>query len=527
MTRARPVWFPLLAYLTIGNLPGSTEIPFIKLRWQTAVLGVLCYCLTYPARYYFRFTHVLGRQTGRIVFSNGYSEKSPSMDFFRRNSARLRRKTSCSRHPAKSRAYFSRYAIAFLATFCGIWPGALRAEKLQAVPLSGAGDYEFLFFAAERKPEVDALTRRFREFDPELQALHEQLKKAEEEIVAIKAKAPGKKKQRIEWSAIEGVTGYSVKLFDAQKKLIDTQSTEDNNFSAELEAGEYFFQVAAVTKYKTGAYSRLTAFKVTRGKPGAEQLAAEEKAESLREKIKIQRSIRGEYLKTLRSSAVGNAAANDAVADVQPPATAAVFIAINKKTEPYAMSHVSIIPGRSLSAVAAAASDRSVQGSAPPVSYIWGAGVFAGPQDSGTDPNKNPYFRWNFGVEAFVRQDKAYWGFLRPQLKMQAAYSPAKSMVFDSLIFANLYPGIYYPMRLSERFTLVGSLGTGVNFFMVLSSSGSGTVLQWGVMPALEVQYHFTENMSAYAGGAINFTYDTTGQFLKFVPFNLGVTRRF
>lgn len=404
-------------------------------------------------------------------------------------------------------------------------PGAaLNAESLNAIPLSGAGDYEFLFFSAEKKTEIEGLTKRFAELTPELSSLQTELKKAEDEIGALSAKGPAKKSARLEWSPIEEVTGYSIKLFDAGKTQIGTHKSEENSFSIELEPGDYYFQVAAVTKYKTGTYSRMTLFKVSKGKPGAAQLVAEERAEQLREKIRIQKSIRGEYLKTLRAAAMGTANAADAKAELPAPAGAAVYLAVNKKAEPYSMSSVSVIPGRSTQQASVVNSP-----ALPAESHVfyWGAGGFGGPQDTGSDPNNNPYFRWNFGLEGFVRQDKAYFGFLRLQLKLQAAYSPAKSAVFDSLVFANLYPGIYFPLQIGKNFKMIASLGTGPNFFMLLASSGSGLVLQWGIMPALEIQYALSENLSLYAGGALNLTYDTSGKFLKFVPLSLGVTRRF
>ncbi len=411
-----------------------------------------------------------------------------------------------------------------LALLPGLFAPALYAESLNAVPLSGDGDYEFLFFSADRKPEIDGLTARFAELGPELQILQSELKKVEDEIGGLNTKAPGKKSARLEWSPIQEVTGYSIKLFDAKKTPIGTHKSEENSFSIELEPGDYYFQVAALTKFKTGTYSRLTQFRVSKGKPGAAQLAAQERAEQLREKIRIQKSVRGEYLKTLRAAALGSGNATDAKADLPAPKNAVVFLAVNKKTEPYSMSSVSVIPGRSVQQSGAA-------NAAPPSTdsntFYWGAGGFVGPQDTGSDPNNNPYFRWNFGIEGFVRQDKAYFGFLRPQLKLQAAYSPAKSVVFDSLIFANLYPGLYFPLQIGNSFKLVASLGTGPNMFMLLASSGSGLVLQWGIMPALEIQYALGQNLSLYASGALNLTYDTSGKFLKFVPLSLGVTRRF
>ena len=412
-------------------------------------------------------------------------------------------------------------SFSVLAGFTAINPPALAAIELNATPLAGPGDYEFLFFSAERKVEIDGLVKRFGELNPELEALQAQLKNAEAEVASLSNKGPGKKSQRLDWSSIEGATGYSVKLFDAKKSLIGTFTTEENNYSAELEPGEYFFQVAAVTKYKTGAYSRMTSFRVSRGKPGAAQLAAEEKAEGLREKIRIQRSIRGEYLKTLRSMAVGTANATDAKADVSAPESSAIFVAVNRKSEPYTMSSVAVIPGRSLNAATARMAEPVVAVSEGSKSFYWGAGLLAGIQDTKLD-----FFRVSFGGEGFVRYDRAYLKFFYPQIKTQVMYSGAKTNVYDAMLTANLYPGVYYPFRMG-KVSLLLSISTGANWFVVLASAGSASVLQWGFMPAVELQYSLSESMSLYAGGAINFTYDTSATFLKFVPFNLGLTRRF
>lgn len=406
------------------------------------------------------------------------------------------------------------------------YPPVLKAEKLSAAPLTGPGDYEFLFFSAEKKPEIDGLTTRFRELDPELQNLHNELKKTEDQLAAFSAKAPGKRTQRLDWSPIDGAAGYSVKLFDAKKNLIDTKSTEENSLAVELDQGEYFFQVAAVTKFKTGAYSRLTSFRVSRGKPSAEQVAATERAESLREKIKIQRSIRGEYLKTLRSLATGEASAATAEADLTVPAAAAFYLAVNKKNEPYAMSQVVVLPGRNLRAAESAASVERPAAS----NFLWGAGLVAGIQDSSTSINAqsaNDFFRTALGVEGFLRYHQPFLRYFYPQVKLQAAYSAGKTNVFDAMLYANLYPGVYYPIALGKGFSLFVSLSTGANVFILLSSAASGSVLQWGVMPGIEMQYSLNEKLAIYMGGAINFTYDTSGTILKFIPVNLGVTRRF
>jgi hypothetical protein len=418
--------------------------------------------------------------------------------------------------------------ISTFAVFIAL--GQLHAEAISAQPLSGPGDYEFLFFSGDKKPEIEALTARFREIDPELQNLHNELKKAEDELASAGAQGTGKRKQRLEWSPIEGVTGYSVKLFDAKKKQIDVKATEENSLTVELDQGDYFFQVAAVTKYKTGTYSRMTAFKIGKGKPGAAQLAAEERAEKLREKIKIQRSIRGEYLKTLRSLAIGDASANDAKADVNVPAGAAVYFAINKKTEPYTMSQVQVLPGRDAnkgSAPAAAVTQRAADETS---AFFWGAGAVVGVQDTRLD-----FFRMAIGAEGFLRYEKPFLKFFHPQFKTMLTYSGGKTSVYDAMLYANFYPGIYYPITLGKGFRFLVSLSTGANMFLILSSAASSSVLQWGFMPAFELQFALNDKLSIYAGGGLNLTYDpnagsgffSSASWLKFFPFNAGVTRRF
>lgn len=427
--------------------------------------------------------------------------------------------------PTRRISIFALYGVVFgVIAF-----GRLHAEAVNAQPLSGPGDYEFLFFSADKKPEIDALTSRFRELDPELQSLHTELKKAEDDLASAGAQSTGKRKQRLEWSPIEAVTGYSIKLFDAKKSQIDVKTTDENSLTVELDQGDYFFQVAAVTKYKTGTYSRMTAFKIGKGKPGAAQLAAEERAEKLREKIKIQRSIRGEYLKTLRSLAVGNASASDAKADVSVPAGAAVYFAINKKSEPYTMSQVQVLPGRDLknSAAAVSAAPRAAdEGSA----FFWGAGAVVGVQDTRLD-----FFRMAIGAEGFLRYEKPFLKFFHPQFKTMLTYSGGKTSVYDAMLYANFYPGVYYPITLGKGFRFLVSLSTGANMFLILSSAASSSVLQWGFMPAFELQYALNDKLSIYAGGGLNLTYDpsagsgffSSASWLKFFPFNAGVTRRF
>ena len=407
--------------------------------------------------------------------------------------------------------------VLLLAFLSGLTP-VLHAEKLNAVPLSGHGEYEFLFFAADRKPEIEGLTARFAELGPELQNLQTELKKVEDEISGLGTKAPGKKSARLEWSAIEDATGYSIKIFDAKKTQLGTHKSEENFFSIELEPGDYYFQVAAVTKFKTGTYSRLTQFKVSKGKPGAAQLAAEERAEQLREKIRIQKSVRGEYLKTLRAAALGTGNAGDAQAELTTPNTAVIYLAVNKKTEPYSMSSVSVIPGRS---VQQAAVPNAVPLPADTAAFYWGAGLIAGIQDTKLD-----FFRVSFGAEGFLRYDRAFLRFFYPQLKTQIAYSSAKTAVYDAMLYANMYPGVYYPIKIGLGFSLLVSVSTGANLFMVLSSAGSASVLQWGVLPALELQYALGERTSLYIGSGMNFTFDPNG-ILKFATINLGLTRRF
>lgn len=427
--------------------------------------------------------------------------------------------------PTRRISIFALYGVVFgVIAF-----GRLHAEAVNAQPLSGPGDYEFLFFSADKKPEIDALTSRFRELDPELQSLHTELKKAEDDLASAGAQSTGKRKQRLEWSPIEAVTGYSIKLFDAKKSQIDVKTTDENSLTVELDQGDYFFQVAAVTKYKTGTYSRMTAFKIGKGKPGAAQLAAEERAEKLREKIKIQRSIRGEYLKTLRSLAVGNASASDAKADVSVPAGAAVYFAINKKSEPYTMSQVQVLPGRDLknSAAAVSAAPRAAdEGSA----FFWGAGAVVGVQDTRLD-----FFRMAIGAEGFLRYEKPFLKFFHPQFKTMLTYSGGKTSVYDAMLYANFYPGVYYPITLGKGFRFLVSLSTGANMFLILSSAASSSVLQWGFMPAFELQFALNDKLSIYAGGGLNLTYDpsagsgffSSASWLKFFPFNAGVTRRF
>lgn len=435
--------------------------------------AVSCYCLTYPACCHFRLTDVL----------NGYLRKT---------------------------------WLVMAAGGLQLMP--LYADSLNAVPLSGAGNYEFLFFAGEKKPEIEGLTARFAELGPELQQLQTELRKAETEISGLGAQAPGKKSTRLEWSPIEGVSGYSIKLFDAAKKPLASYQSEANTFAVELEPGDYYFQVAAVTKYKTGTYSRITPLKVSKGKPSAAQLAAEERAEQLREKIRIQKSIRGEYLRTLRAAALGALTATEAKAELPAPAGAVVYLAVNKNTEPYSMSSVSVIPGR---LVQQAPGMNPAAASADSHAFYWGAGFIAGIQDTKLD-----FFRVSFGAEGFLRYDRAFFRFFYPQLKTQVAYSSARTNVYDAMFYANMYPGVYYPVRIGMGFSLLVSVSTGANLFMVLSSAGSASVLQWGVLPALELQYAIGEKTSLYLGSGINFTFDPNG-ILKFVPINLGLTRRF
>ncbi len=396
---------------------------------------------------------------------------------------------------------------------------SLYAEKLNAAPLSGAGEYEFYFISAEKKVEADAHVRRIAELNAERERLKEDITRAEKDFAALDARAPKKKPTRLEWSPVEGAAAYSVKVFDAEKKQIETRQVDENFVSLDLTPGEYFFQVAAVTKFKTGTYSRLSPFRATRPKASEEQIEAEENLALLKEKLVIADKLRADHQAVLKSDALGSATATTATADLTAPAAAAFFVAVEKKSEPQRYSLVHAIPGRS---TAITAESRSAGGaSQSESSFWWGAELVAGIQDTNLD-----FFRVSLGASGFVRYDKPYFRYFYPQLKLTSAYSPSKTNVYDAMIFANLYPGVYYPIALGKGFSIFVSLSTGPNLFVVLSSAASGSVLQWGVMPATELHYALSDRTSLYTGAGINFTFDPQG-VLKFVPIYFGLTRRF
>jgi len=397
--------------------------------------------------------------------------------------------------------------------------GSLYAERLNAAPLAGAGDYEFYFISAEKKVEAEAHVRRIAELNVERERLKEDITLAEKELAALDARAPKKKATRLEWSAVEGATAYSVKVFDSEKKQIETRQVDDNFISLDLTPGEYFFQVAVVTKFKTGTYSRLSLFRATKPKPTEERVEAEENLALLKEKLVIADKLRADHQAVLKADAVSTAGAASATADLTPPSAAAFFVAVEKKGEPQRYSLVHAIPGRSTAITAESRSAGS--GSQSESAFWWGAELVAGIQDTNLD-----FFRVSLGASGFVRYDKPYFRYFYPQLKLTTAYSPSKTNVYDAMIFANLYPGVYYPIALGKGFSIFVSLSTGPNLFVVLSSAASGSVLQWGVMPATELHYALSDRASLYTGAGINFTFDPQG-VLKFVPIYFGLTRRF
>lgn len=396
--------------------------------------------------------------------------------------------------------------------------GELYAERLNAAPLTGAGDFEFYFISPEKKVEADAHVRRVAELGAERDRLKDDIKRAEAELAALDARAPKKKPTRLEWSPVESAAAYSVKVFDGSKKLIDTRQIEENFVMLDLEPGEYFFQVAAVTKFKTGTYSRLSPFRATRPKPSEERLEAEENLALLKEKLVIADKLRADHQAVLRADAVSTAAAQSASADLTPPAGAAYFVAVEKKGDQQRYSLVHAIPGRS---AMAAIESRSGNAPATEGSFWWGADLVAGIQDTNLD-----FFRVSLGAAGFVRYDKPFFRYFYPQLKLTAAYSPSKSNVYDAMVVTSLYPGVYYPITLGKGFSIFVSLSTGPNVFFVLSSAASASVLQWGVMPATELHYALSDRTSLYTGAGINFTFDPQG-VLKFVPIYFGLTRRF
>lgn len=325
----------------------------------------------------------------------------------------------------------------------------------------------------------------------------------------------GKKKTtRIDWSSIENATGYSIKLYDADKKLLSTHTTTDNFIVLELMPGEYHFQVAALTKYKTGTYSRLARLKVSKAKPSDQKLKAEEKAEALREKLRLAKKFRAGHAEALRQLAISRVSAASVPAEVQVPEAATSYL-VAELSENARYSEVITLPGRQVNA-----SSRSALSEAPG-SFLWGAGAFAGIQDTRLD-----FFRLTLGAEAFLCYDRPFLRFFYPQLKLMSGFSPAREQTFDAMLHSLLYAGAYYPIEIGRGFRLVGSLTTGPNVFFVLSSAASSTALQWGVMPSVELQYQLWERTSIYLASGINFTFDPNG-VLRFIPLSLGITRGF
>ncbi|MFZ5630847.1 MAG: hypothetical protein ACOY5B_17065 [Spirochaetota bacterium] len=404
--------------------------------------------------------------------------------------------------------------VLLIPVFAGLLASPLAAEKLPAGDFSGAGSYEYLFFPAGRQAEAQELARRITELAEEEKRIANELSKAEAEIAAVEDREEKKKPTRIDWSDIESVTGYSVKLYDAEKKLLSTHTTEDNFIVLELVPADYHFQVAAVTKYKTGAYSRMTRLKVSKGKPSDQRLKAEEAAEALREKQRLTKKFREGHAETLRTLATSRETTNAVPADLKVPDTAASYLVAEQGgTARY--SQVMPLPGRQLTAGSRSASYE------PTSNYLWGAGILAGIQDTRLD-----YFRVTLGAEAFVRYDKPFFRFFYPQLKFMSGVSPGRESAFDAMVHSQLYAGAYYPIEIGRGFRLLGSLTTGPNVFFVLSSAASGTAVQWGVMPSVELQYQLWERTSIYMGAGINFTFDPNG-VLRFIPLSVGITRHF
>lgn len=404
--------------------------------------------------------------------------------------------------------------VLLIPVFASLLASPLAAEKLPAGDFSGAGSYEYLFFPAGRQAEVQELTRRIAELTDEEKRLATELSKAEAEIAAVENREEKKKSTRIDWSEIENVTGYSVKLYDADKKLLNTHTTEQNFIVLELSPGDYYFQVAALTKYKTGAYSRMVHLKVTRGKPSAEVLKAEEVAEVLREKLRLAKKFRTGHAEALRKLATSRETANAVPADLKVPDNATSYL-VAEQGEQVRYSEVIQLPGRQLAAGSRAASTE------PTSNFLWGAGLLAGIQDTRLD-----YFRLTFGAEAFLRYDRPFFRFFYPQLKLMSGFSPARESSFDAMLHSLLYAGAYYPIEIGRGFRLLGSVLTGPNVFFVLSSAGSGSVLQWGVMPSVELQYQLWERTAIYLAAGINFTFDPNG-VLRFIPMSFGITRHF
>ena len=171
---------------------------------------------------------------------------------------------------------------------------------------------------------------------------------------------------------------------------------------------------------------------------------------------------------------MGTANTSNAKADLSVPAEAGAYLAINKKVEPYAMSQVGVVAGRNFKGADTAAATAAPRGS-DASSYLWGAGLIVGVQDTRLD-----FFRVALGAEGLLRYEKPFLKFFHPQVKLMATYSGAKTAVYDAMLFANLYPGVYYPIPIGRGFSFLVSLSTGPNMFLILSSAASSSVLQWG-----------------------------------------------
>lgn len=334
-----------------------------------------------------------------------------------------------------------------------------------------------------------------------------------------------------------------MRIYDADKKPVATRTTEENSLTLELSEGNYFFQVAAVTKFKTGKYSSLAAFKVTKGEPSEELVKVEGRLESLREKIRTAEHLRTDHIAEIKKKSLAVEHSRAPTGDFKIPHAAAYFVALDTQSSPSKFSEIQLIPerGAKVSATANAGNGLDTAHTQQPQNnFLWGAGLIAGIQDSSATINRgntlNDYFRVAFGIEGLLRYDKPFLKYFYPQLKMQATYSAARTNVFDAMLYMNFYPGVYYPLALGRGFSALFSLSTGANLFVLLSPAASAQVLQWGVMPGVELQYALNEKISLYGGAMLNTTFDPNAgggalfsgsSWLKFVPFNVGLTRRF
>lgn len=397
----------------------------------------------------------------------------------------------------------------------------VNADKLDAKPFEKSSDYEFYLFAPDRRVEVETYLVRIGELDQTIEAQNKEVTGIENELKQASSGAT-KRKKTLQWSAIEKVTGYSVKLYNANKELIATHAPTDSTITLELDEGSYYFQVAAVTKFKTGTFSQMSQFRVSKGRHSASELKLEDQIEIIRERIKISERLRADYIVAIQKLAVSNTNSAVPVAEVTASKDASYFVALDKKAAPQKFSSLGLIPGRDGKVTNEASLGGTTSGT-----FLWGAGLVGGIQDTAGSSANQTYFRTNFGVEGFLRYDRVFLKFLRPQLKLQSEYSPSRTAIFDSMLHTSLYLGMYYPLKMTEKFMLVGSLGTGINNFLVFATAGSSSIIQWGFMPAVEFQYALYQNLGIYMGVALNLTYDPSGAWLKFVPINLGVTRRF